>query len=358
MKKTWKLFACVLGLLAVLALPALAQEPYPATITPQTTMGEIRSDPGVLATGVWTYSKFRDLKALQTYYYNEQTLEEYVGAGSAESCAAGLNFLIETYNAGQQITYKLYSAEEVAADASKEIVEVYYFPAKTANAKYALVLSGNISTRTAELKECISTAYELHEKGYAVFALRYRVFQNAKDNAPLDDIGRAVQFITANAGEFSVQTESYAILGYSSGGHLTGLFGGRELGYQNYGVPKPGALLLAYPINNFNEARPFYKLIMDPTVSETRYYDYSISGSVDADYPPTFFWYGKNDNTLKMLDYRKQGPALEKALSTNGVAYQCNVYKNAAHGVGLGGGTDAAGWLNDAVAFWESQTEE
>lgn len=78
---------------------------------------------------------------------------------------------------------------------------------------------------------------------------------------------------------------------------------------------------------------------------------------MDADYPPTYFWYGKNDNTLKMLGYSKQGPALEQALAANGVPYQCTVYRNAVHGIGLGNGTDAEGWLDDAVAFWESQTE-
>ena len=70
------------------------------------------------------------------------------------------------------------------------------------------MLSGNIRTRTAELKECISTAYEPHEKGYAVFTMRYRVFQNASDNAPLDDIGRAVQFITEHAKVFEDATRS------------------------------------------------------------------------------------------------------------------------------------------------------
>ena len=352
MKNILRRLAVLFCLVLTLALPAFAA----GTITPETTMGEIRSDPDIVASGVFTYSKFRDIPELQTYYYNKQTLQEFVGTQNAVQVAAGLNLVAENVEAGRQVTYKLYSAEEVAADASKEIVELYYFPAKTPNAKYALVLSGNISTRTAELKECISTAYELHEKGYAVFALRYRVFQNASDNAPLDDIGRAVQFITEHAKVFDVQTENYAMIGYSSGGHLLGLFAGKELGYRNYNVPRPGALLLAYPINNFNEVRPLYKLVMDPTVSETRYYQYTISGSVDADYPPVYFWYGKNDNTLKLLGYSKQGPALEKALTANGVPHQGNVYQNAAHGIGLGYGTDAEGWLDEAVAFWESQT--
>ena len=33
-------------------------------------------------------------------------------------------------------------------------------------------------------------------------------------------------------------------------------------------------------------------------------------------------------------------------------------YKNAGHGFGLGTGTDAAGWLYKAVAFWQSQMKQ
>ena len=50
--------------------------------------------------------------------------------------------------------------------------------------------------------------------------------------------------IPEHAAEFGVQPEQYAIVGYSMGGHLTGLFGTESVGYQHYNVPKPAALLL------------------------------------------------------------------------------------------------------------------
>lgn len=356
MKKRTKLAAalCCLGLMMTLALPAFAA----GTITTETTMGEIRSDPRVQASGIWTNSKFRDIKPLQTYYYNKQTLAEFVGSENAEASAAGLNLAVENYEAGRQVTYKLYSDEEIAADPTKEVVELNYFPAKTPNAKYALVLSGNISTRTAELKECISTAYELHEKGYAVFTMRYRVFQNASDNAPLDDIGRAVQYITAHAKTFGAQPEDYALLGYSSGGHLAGIFGSEAHGYRNYGVPRPGALILGYPINDFFEYKPIYHLAMDPHTLQSRYYEWTISGCITDDYPPVFHWYGMDDYVFPLLWYPAQRPALNKALQAHHIPYEGRLYKRATHGVGTGTNTDAEGWLDDAAAFWEAQTAE
>jgi len=51
----------------------------------------------------------------------------------------------------------------------------------------------------------------------------------------------------------------------------------------------------------------------------------------------------------------KEGPVLEKALTQNDVPHIYHVYKNAPHAVGAGKGTDAEGWLNEAIAFWEEQ---
>lgn len=277
------------------------------------------------------------------------------GTESVNSCVAGMNYLIETYNAGTQITYKLFSPEEIAQDASRDRAELYYFPAEQPGAKYAVVLSGNALFYSGEMRGGVSTAWELHQQGYAVFALRYRIGLDATDNAPLEDLGRAIQFITANAQQFGVQTEDYALVGYSSGGQIAGIFGGKELGYPNYGVPKPGALLLAYPINNFYETKPLYHVLLDTDALERRYYDYNISDCVDADYPPTYFWYGQDDILLIAFNYWQQGPALRKALETYGVPYKESVYRHAPHGVGIGEGTDAEGWVQEAIAFWEEQ---
>lgn len=49
------------------------------------------------------------------------------------------------------------------------------------------------------------------------------------------------------------------------------------------------------------------------------------------------------------------GPVLEKALARNHVTHIYHVYDDAPHAVAAGKGTDAEGWLNEAVAFWEEQ---
>ena len=300
----------------MMALPAFAAEYGEPDITPQTTMGEIRSNPSILGAGVWTYSKEQNLPGTEDWC-NDQTLEKYVSSHVAQDCADGLNLLIRNYNAGVQITYKLYSEQEIAEDSSRNNAEFYYYPASTPDAKYALVLSGNIFNRTAEFKECI--------------------------------IGHAQQF--------GVQTESYALIGYSSGGHLAGLFASDALGYKNYGLPKPGAVILAYPIVQFSEITPIYRVGIDPFVCGRFYYEYSLADLITEDYPPVYFWYGRDDLTLNLLCWPLQGPALSKALAAHGVPYKEVVYDHAAHGISLGRGTAADGWLDEAAAFWEEQTK-
>lgn len=67
------------------------------------------------------------------------------------------------------------------------------------------------------MREGVSTAEWLNELGYTCFVLRYRIGDQATDNAPLEDVSRAVRYITEYAEQFHVQPEDYAVLAYSSG---------------------------------------------------------------------------------------------------------------------------------------------
>lgn len=350
----WKRLTASALMLGLLALPASA-----ASITPQTTMKEIRDDPDIRASGLYTYTYVweRDCEKLSTSR-DDETLAEVVDDTSAEACAAGLNYLAQVYHDGVQVTYPLYSEEEIAAMPSRAHAELYYCPAEQPGAKFAIVLSGNSLYYSGELRGGVSTAWELHQQGYAVFSLRYRIGLEAGDDAPMEDLARAIRLVLANADTFGVSTEDYALLGYSSGGQIAGVFGNEEKGWGRYGVPKPGALLLAYPINNFLEAKPAYHLLMDTDRLARRYYSYTVSKLVTPDYPPTFLWYGRNDKMLMAFVYPLQGPALAKALQDNGVPNRVQVYDDAKHGVGIGVGTDAEGWVADAAAFWKSVSEE
>lgn len=352
-------FFCGMLFLVLLALPAAAAEYGEANITADMTMKEIRANPSIAGSGISTYGDGDADSLLLRRMFENKTLRDYVGACQADDCARGLNMAIENYNAGRQVTYQVYSPEEIAADASLGAVQLYYFPAEVPNARYAIVLGGNVAMTSGELREGVASVPQLQEEGYAVFVLRHSIWLDLSDNGPLQDLGNAVRYITDHAQQFDVQPENYAIVGYSSGGHLAGLFGSEKAyGYKAYNVPRPGVLILAYAINNFSEVKPVYHAVMDPGVWDWRYYWSSIAEGVTENYPPVYFWYGKNDMVLPLMNPWAQGPALKKALDACGVPYEMHVYQNAGHAVGTGQYTDANGWLKEAAAFWAQQTAQ
>ena len=345
---------CALGMLACLALPAFATEYGEPNITTETTMKELRENPSIKGSGYYTYCNEWSEDSTK---YDNTPINGYVSFAAAEDAAAGMNLVIENYNKGVQITWQVYTPEQIAANSQLGMVQLYYFPAKTENAKYVMVVPGNGGNTTAELNEGASIANQLHELGYAVFVLRYRSFLNASDNAPVYDIGNALKYLYNNAEQFHVQRENYAVLGFSSGGHIVGLIGSdnEKFGYKSFGIPQPAALLLGYPINDFFEVKPLYQIAIDPLAIGWRYYWTDISDVVNENYTPTFFFYGKDDLYMKRMCFEKQGPLLEKTLRESGATYQCVVYESAPHGIGPGRHTEADGWVGLATEFWEAQ---
>src|SRR5699024_8427260 len=239
--------ALAAAMLAAAALPAGAlPAPY---LTPDTTVAQMRANEGIAGSGFDTWDR-GSLFPEQPWQYGDWTLRRYIGQ-TVDNAVAGLNLIIDNYNRGVQVTYPLYTDEEIAADPTRKGVELYYFPGDKPNGKYALVLSGNMFERTARTKEACGAVSQLHEMGYTSFILNYRIGHEISKNANYDDLVRAVQFITEHAEMFGVRPEDYALVGFSAGAHLCGIFGTDRMGYKRYDLPKPGALLLAYPIINY-----------------------------------------------------------------------------------------------------------
>ena len=74
-----------------------------------------------------------------------------------------------------------------------------------------------------------------------------------------------------------------------------------------------------------------------------------------ADYtpndPPTYVCVAENDGIASWRTMQRR----VEALSALGIDTEFHLYQNLGHGFGLGVGTSAEGWLDDAVAFWERQ---
>lgn len=346
--------ACLLlgVLLAVLARAADA--PF---LTAESTVAELHANEGIVGSGFDSWDR-GGLLPEQPWEYANWTLRQYTG-DTVEDSVAGLNLIIDNYNKGVQVTYPLYSEEEIAAEPALASARIYYFPAEEPGAKYALVIAGSMMERSGKVDEGCGAASQLHEMGYAVFVLQHRMGHELSDNANYKDLVRAVEYITEHADSFGVQAEDYALVGFSSGGQLCGIFGTDRMGYSNYGLPKPGALLLAYPILDYMYLKPIMFYVYDGArpgdhlAPGDYYYNVEVPLEVTADFPPTYHWFGRDDSSLRGLIPAWQGVGLDRALEDWGVMHQMVIYDNAPHGAGTGVGTDANGWLYQAAAFWE-----
>ena len=140
-----KFFAAV-GTLCVavcLAVSAFAAEYGEPNITTQTTMKELRENPSIKGSGFYTYCN--EWIEGDTSY-DDTPISGYVSYAAAEDAAEGMNLVIENYNKGVQITWQVYTQEQIAETPALGMVQLFYFPAETENAKYVMVVPATVAT--------------------------------------------------------------------------------------------------------------------------------------------------------------------------------------------------------------------
>lgn len=218
---------------------------------------------------------------------------------------------------------------------------------------FALILPGGGYGLVSFHNEGVPYAQRLNENGYAAFLLRYRVKRKAKYPAPLEDVARALRYITDNAERLNVAADDYSVWGSSAGGHLAGLFSSGQTGYIKYNLPKPKATVLCYPVITMGEDTHIgsKRCLLGPRPSAELINLTSIEKLVDKDFPPTFVWYSLADETVKPVNSKM----LIDALKLNNIPYKAIEYKNVPHGIGLGEGTECEGWFEEAMKFLKSE---
>lgn len=217
----------------------------------------------------------------------------------------------------------------------------------------AIICPGGGYRRVCSFVEGHPYAKRLNKLGYHAFVVYYRLRNLAVYPNPQDDLARAVREVHEHAEKWNLDMSGYSVWGSSAGGHLAGSFGTESMGYRKYGLPKPGALILTYPVVTMG----------DKSHEGTRYYhigpypadDYvkltSIEQQVTENYPPTFLWWGDQDETVDPANSRMLQAELEK----HHIPCICREYKGVPHGVGIIKGLPCEGWFEDAVTFWERQ---
>ena len=191
-------------------------------------------------------------------------------------------------------------------------------------------------------------AEELNKLGYHAFVVYYRVKKKARYPHPQEDLKRAIEEVFSRADEWNLDTDSWSLWGSSAGGHLVASYCAED-----WGTPKPSALILCYPVITMGEYthKGSRDMLLGKKASAEMITKMSIELQAGEGYPPTFTWYGTADTAVDPLNSKMLIEALKKA----GVPHKIEEYEGIGHGAGLAKGTIAEPWFSNAVSFWESQ---
>ena len=230
-----------------------------------------------------------------------------------------VNTLYERAANGEKVFYDIYTDEEKAADPAKADTGLFFFKGEP-GARFAVCNAGGGFAYVGAMQDSLPHALELSRRGYNAFALIYR----PGAQTACEDLARAISFIFEHADVLEVDTSCYSLWGGSAGGRMAawlGTYGPAAFGGDD--LPQPGTVVMQY----------------------TGHSEYS-----EAD-PPTFACVGEADG---IASWRTMQRRLQ-AMSALGIPTEFHHYPGLPHGFGLGTGTVAEGWLDQAVAFWEAQ---
>lgn len=220
------------------------------------------------------------------------------------------------------------------------------------NKPFVMICPGGGYTMVAETVEGGPYAERINELGYNAFVLRYTTGTDTASPLlykPLDDLALAMRFVLDNGDFLGVDTSDYAVCGSSAGGHLAAIWSTKELGYEKYGLPQPRTAILVYAVTHMREGRNA-NLLGEQPPEELRL-SMCADLQADGDYPSVYGWAFVEDPLCG------QSRDMEARLEELGVEHLYRYFTGGEHGLGLAKGTEAEGWLDEAVQFWRDSAK-
>jgi len=176
--------------------------------------------------------------------------------------------------------------------------------------------------------------------GYNTSILRYSVFPLTHPTQ-LNEGVKSLEIL-------SKRFKNIFCIGFSAGGHLTGLLGTNDIKYNLKGI------ILCYPVISFNEychekSRQNFLGELD---NENNRKLFSIQNRVNKNTVPCFVWTMKTD---ELVNYNNSVLLIE-ALKKNNIKFQYEIFENGVHGIALADKTtiknDDKNYINENVAKW------
>lgn len=256
--------------------------------------------------GYWSGETLENLRLIWYNYIDPDKTVEIV------------NYMRTRAARGETIFYNIYTDAERAADPEKRNTGLFFFKGRE-GAPFAICNAGGGFAYVGAMHDSYPHALELAKKGYNAFALIYR-----PDDA-YEDLARAITFVYDHAAELGVNPSGYSLWGGSAGARMAATLGNsanlRALTSRT-DIPQARAVIMQYT-------------------------GYSTVSAYDA---PTYACVGTSDGIApwRVMQNRLQ------SLSNMGIPTEFHAYNGLPHGFGLGTGTVAEGWIDDAVNFWQN----
>ncbi len=263
----------------------------------------------------------RLLFPVNTGYWSGNTLEElrltWYNYIDPDKTVEIVNTVKSRADAGKTVFLDIYTDAEKQADPAKRNTGLFFFQGNK-GARTAICNAGGGFAYVGAMHDSFPHALELSKKGYNAFALIYRP---GWDTA-MEDLARAIALLVDNAGNLEINMGSYSLWGGSAGARMAATLGSTAAAY---GVPRAGAVIMQY----------------------TGHSDYTRYD------PPTYACCGTSDGIASWQGMKRR----LDAMAAVGIPTEFHAYEGLPHGFGLGTGTVAEGWIDDAVKFWEANTK-
>jgi acetyl esterase/lipase len=258
-----------------------------------------------------------------THYYdtpltNVGSLMPYHSHVDPDIVVGAINHLIDQVSDSKTIFYDFYTNEQKQQDPNKGNTGLFFYRGNP-DAPFAIVCPGGGFSYVGSLHEGFPLALEIAKKGYNAFVIRYRI---GSEQWAAEDLAAAIAYIFRNAETLKVSTKDYSLWGGSAGARMVGdiaLNGVSAYGGGN--LPKPATAVIAY----------------------------TGQSTYSSDFSPAFITVAANDGIANVNTVERRVENLRNA----GVDVEYRRYESAGHGFGLGTGTDAEGWVDLAVQFWQ-----
>ena len=229
-----------------------------------------------------------------------------------------VNRIIADEASGKRVFFSFHT------DAAKRAATGLFFFRGRKGAPFALICPGGGFAYVGSLHEGFPLALDLSRRGYNALVLQYRT---GGEERACEDMVAALAWIFDHAKDFGVETRGYSVWGSSAGARM------------------------AADLGSYGSARLGGRLLPGPSLVVTAYTGHSRWTHND---PPTYAVVSMDDPIASPRGMQQRIEALQQA----GTEARIRFFHNAGHGFGTGKGTDAEGWMDGAVQFWEEQVQK